>query len=160
MFFKKKDNVSRDAEQIAQDVEKFFFSGRYRKIKKIEDEYYTQMKRVQEAWSVLYNLKAYDSSQGRAFEALCIDNAKNYHAMREAEEGTPLEDDREYSVPAYTRLAMLYERRGEYDKAIEVCVDSIKARWVKGEYARLARMIKKSKKEASAEVLALLEGEQ
>lgn len=163
MFFKKRKDKFEESNDMLRDVladygeDGFYGSPEHEYIVKLQRTYYEQMEQIQEAWSVLYNLKAYDTDKADRFEDMCIDNIKNYFAMRSAEEGTPAEDDRDYDVPAYTRLAMLYERRGEYDKAIEVCAESIKDRWVKGEYARLARMIRKSKSEVSDDIMALLD---
>ena len=139
------------------ELMEFYDSEEYENIKRLQEAYYSQLEKIQEAWSVLYNLKAYDSEMADQFESACMENIRRYHEMRKAEEGTPVEDDHDLSVPAYTRLAMLYERRKDYDAAIETCVASIRAKGVKGEYARLARMIKKSEKPIGDDVMALLD---
>ena len=172
MFFKKKnrdkqieeymqsDEYKRMREEALKDVfsdMEFYESAEYERIRTLQDSYYEQMEKIQEAWSVLYNLKAYDSEMADQFESACMEDIRRYPEMRKAEEGTPVEDDHDLSVPAYTRLAMLYERRKDYDAAIETCVASIRAKGVKGEYARLARMIKKSEKPIGDDVMALLD---
>lgn len=154
MFFKKRNDTKQ--ERVSVDWG-YFNSEEYRRLQRIQHTYYDHVKKVQEAWSVLYNLDAYNTKRGDQFEKMCIENVRLHQEMRMAEEGTPVELERDLSVPGYTRLAMLYEKRGEYDKAIEVCADSIRARWVKGEYARLARMIKKSKKPVDDNIMALLD---
>ena len=59
------------------------------------------------------------------------------------------------NVPAFTRLAMLYEKQGEYEKAASICKEAC----ILGidERSRLVRMLKKSGRTPTAEESALIE---
>lgn len=61
------------------------------------------------------------------------------------------------NVPAFKRLAMIYEKRGEYEAAANICVNAIKSGFPAdgskaGMRGRLARMIKKGNLETTPEM--------
>jgi hypothetical protein len=102
---------------------------------------------------VLYNLKNYNGKRADKFEKMCLNGIGCYIEMREINlqynEKTPL------NVPAFTRLAMLYEKQGEYEKAAFICKEAC----VLGidERSRLVRMLKKAGRTPTAEEAALIE---
>lgn len=62
------------------------------------------------------------------------------------------------NVPAYKRLAMLYEKRGLFEESMTVCVDALQNdAWGDGMQARLARMIKKANRQPTEAELFLIE---
>lgn len=64
-------------------------------------------------------------------------------------------------IPFYYRLAMVYEKRGEYKQAAQVCIEALQADQADdgtkgGMQARLQRMIKKGKFEPTQEMMEFL----
>lgn len=123
--------------------------------------YYSNMEKVDAQWSVLSNLKIFTGEKADQFESTCFQNIQEYHDMVSYNMRTSEGYERPQRVPAYVRLAMLYEKQGKYDRAVEVCAAAIKAGAVndgsKGKmYGRLARMIRKSGIEVTPEVQALM----
>ena len=64
-------------------------------------------------------------------------------------------------VPAYRRLAMLYEKQGNYEASFEVCIEAIKSGILydgnkSGFKGRAARMIKKGNIQPDEEIITLL----
>lgn len=127
------------------------------------DKYYEYMGKVESAWSVLQNLKLFFGDEAEAFERLCIENLALYKNMIDYDAQNA---SRNYEppkhVPAYVRLAMLYEKQEKYQKAIDICVEAIKIGAYddhsKGKmYGRLARLIKKSGVQATPDIQKLIE---
>ena len=76
--------------------------------RKITDKYYPQMEKIEEQWSIMYNLKNYTGKRAEKFEQLCKDNISLYKQMATIENSygeTPPPN-----APAFKRLAMLYEK--------------------------------------------------
>jgi len=124
--------------------------------------YFEGLEKIEAQWSVLSNLGIFTGAQADAFEAACRENVGYYHAMvadyRQKSPGY----EQPAHVPAYVRLAMLYEKQGKYTDAIDVCAEAIRCGAIadgsKGKmYGRLARMIKKSGAEIPPEILQLTE---
>ena len=124
-----------------------------KEVKEVADNYYYLLPLIQREWSVLYNLKNYSGHQAKEFEKMCLNGIRYYIKMREIDlkynEKTPL------NVPAFTRLAMLYEKQGEYEKAAFIC----KQACIFGidERSRLIRMLKKAGRTPTAEETSLTE---
>lgn len=91
----------------------------------VSDKYYDQMtNEIQPGWSLLYQSKDYTSEFAKKYEQLCIENIKLFKEMVTIEKKN--DDYLSKRVPAYERLAMLYERQKRFDKAIEICNDAIR----------------------------------
>jgi tetratricopeptide (TPR) repeat protein len=122
---------------------------------KVADEYYSQMQKIQNEWSVLYNAKAYTGILADNFEKECIANIANYKEMRRI--------DKKYrqktatNVPAFKRLAMLYEKQGRFEDAVEVCKQAYSIGM--DERRRMARMIKKAGRTPTKKEQSILEKE-
>lgn len=129
------------------------FKKYQKEVKPVSDKYYNLLQLIQREWSVLYNLKDYNGKKAKAFEKMCLISIDYYKEMRiidlKYNEKTPV------NVPAFTRLAMLYEKQGEYEKAAFICKEAC----VLGidERSRLVRMIKKSGRTPTAEESALID---
>lgn len=119
-------------------------------------EHAKNYEKLEKMYSALYNLKDYFSANTERFIELCqhdislVDDYVRIHNMYNSSMPT--------AYPSFKRLAMIYEKRNEYDKAIEVCVQSIKKGFPDdgtsgGMYGRLARMIKKSGIDYSIDLL-------
>ena len=138
---------------IESETEKFM---RYQKeVKKVANAYYTQMKKIQEDWSTLYNFGAYTGFLAERFEKLCLANIANYKEM--------LIIDQKYgqktatNIPAFKRLAMLYEKQGRFEEAVEVCKQAYSLGM--DERSRMARMIKKAGRKPTQEELSIIDKE-
>ena len=124
-----------------------------KEVKNVADNYYYLLQLIQREWSVLYNLKDYNGKKANEFEKMCFNGINYYIEMRKIDlkydEKTPL------NVPAFTRLAMLYEKQGEYEKAAFICKEAC----VLGidERSRLVRMLKKAGRTPTAEESALID---
>lgn len=113
------------------------------------DDYYSGIEKIECMWAVLKNLDLLNSKDADTFEKLCTTNKKGYLNMI----GFDKNHNKQFApppyAPCYVRLAMLYEKRKEWDKAINICIEAIKYGAYddhsKGKmYGRLARMIKKA----------------
>lgn len=127
---------------------------RYQKeVKKISSHYYATMEQIETEWSVLYNLKEYTGEKATAYEKACKDNIELYKKMHEID--LKYGEKTATNIPAYKRLAMLYEKQGLYEKAVVVCKEAIS--FGMDERSRMIRMIKKVGRTATPEELAMLE---
>ena len=123
-----------------------------KEVKNASDNYYYLLSLIQREWSVLYNLNSYNGKQAKEFEEMCLNSIAYYMEMRQINlkynETTPL------NVPAFTRLAMLYEKQGEYEKAAFICKEAC----LLGidERSRLIRMLKKAGRTPTIEELSLI----
>ena len=134
-------------------AEKFM---RYQKEgKKVADAYYEQMQDIQADWSVLYNLGTYTGLLAEKFEKTCLANIANYREM--------LRIDKKYgektatNIPAFKRLAMLYEKQGRYEEAVEVCKQAYSLGM--DERSRMVRMIKKAGRKPNQEEQSIISKE-
>lgn len=129
------------------------FAKYQNEVKEAADNYFYLLSLIQREWSVLYNLNNYNGQQAKEFEKMCLNDIGYYMEMREIDlkynKNTPL------NVPAFTRLAMLYEKQGEYEKAAFVCKEAC----ILGidERSRLVRMLKKAGRTPTVEEISLIE---
>ena len=119
-------------------------------------KYFSTLQEIESMWSVMYNLKLMSGEKADAFEVKCKENIVELYYMLDASKKAKFDS----SVPAYIRLATLYERQERYQDAINICVDAIKAGAIddgsKGKmYGRLARLIRKSGIEVNDDILSL-----
>ena len=125
------------------------------------DKYYTGMENIQAMWSVMYNLKITTGEKAEQFENACYENIEDLKTMIATQKAANFPSDIPPQVPAFVRLAMLYEKQQRYEEAINICVTAIKCGAThdgnKGTmYGRLARLVKKSGITPSKEAEALL----
>lgn len=116
-------------------------------LRPVSDEYFYQFQLMEKNWSTLSKLKDYHGSQAQNFEMLCKDNIKVCRKMIAIEK--KYKENPTENIPAFKRLAMLYEKQGDFEKAISVCVDAIRSGSWSGMQGRLDRMIKKAGREPS-----------
>lgn len=127
----------------------------YQKLRKRSENLYTK---IEDAYTVLRNMDAYNTESGNKFISMC----EKYFSM--TTELWPYwekyEIDVLYAMP-YTRLSMVYEKRGDYYNAALVCVRSINDGFpydgpASRMHNRLSRMIKKGKFEPTEEMKKIL----
>lgn len=121
----------------------------------IADLYYPQMQDIEDDWSVLRDRKSYSGKKSEAFIHKCLENIDLYKRMIEIELRFGYRQPP--NAPAFKRLAMLYEKRGDYEKSISVCVDALQCgAWGGGMRKRLKQMIAKAGREARPEESVLI----
>lgn len=140
--------------------DKYIYTKKY---KALLDKYYDRLPSIDNLWSVLYNLGDFNGSYAQDYEKLCIENIMCFKDIYH--EFCLQYNTVEFScVPAYKRLAMLYEKQGKYDKATMVCLEAIRYgvpnEYGDGDtgkmYSRLARMAKKAGMLDSPDVKTIL----
>ena len=103
------------------------------------------MENIQAMWSVMYNLKITTGEKAEQFENACYENIEDLKTMIAAKKAANFPIDIPPQVPAFVRLAMLYEKQQRYEEANKGTM-----------YGRLARLVKKSGITPSKEAEALL----
>ena len=134
----------------------------YKEMEKANAKYYNGLDKIESMWSVMYNLKSYEGSNADKFETICYESIKYLGIMINAQKNANYGNSIPLHVPAYVRLAMLYEKREDYEKAINICADAIRAGFIndgnKGKmYGRLARLIHKSGINVDSNISKLIE---
>lgn len=107
-------------------------------------EHYDNIEKIKVQYNIIFNLKDYYGSAAERFIKLCerdIELAPQVLKICSKYEGEP-----PYSYYTFRQLAILYERRKEYEDAIDVCIKAIELGFTdEGEmFGRLARLLKKS----------------
>lgn len=143
----KRDNYIRFAND---DTIRFERYGK--EVNKVANRYYATMEQIEKEWSILYNLKEYTGNRAAAFEKACKDNIELYKRMHEID--LKYGEKTATNIPAYRRLAMLYEKQGFYEKSVAVCKEAIS--FGMDERSRMIRMIKKAGRTPTAEEAALI----
>lgn len=146
----KRKNKWSFAESDAEKYERYL-----KEVKRVADRYYNQLPKIQEGWSVLYNLGNYTGSLADKFEKSCLSNIESYKEI--------LRIDMKHgqktatNIPAFKRLAMLYEKQGRFEESAEVCRQAIT--YGMDERSRMARMIKKAGRRPTFEEQSIFEKE-
>lgn len=121
-------------------------------VKSISDKYYSLMDNIQRDWSVLYNLKDYTGKIAHKIEEECFEDIALYNKMREIDmkygESSPT------NIPAFKRLAMLYEKQEKFEEAIDICKQACS--FGMDERSRMIRMIKKAGRNPTREELKII----
>lgn len=159
-FSSKKDTIKFSIDYTPSSESYFEDSNWRNEVYSASEKYFSGLEQIESMWSVLYNLGITSGEQADSFIEKCHTNLIDLQNM--------LETNRKYGydytipphVPAYVRLAMLYEKQHDYQKAIDICVQAIQAGAIndgsKGKmYGRLARLIKKSGIQVNEEILSL-----
>ena len=126
-----------------------------KELKPISDKYYALLEKIEKDWSTLYNLKEYTGTFAQKVEKECIDAINYFKKMHAIDikygESSP------QNIPAFRRLAMLYERQGKYESSVDVCKQAISLDM--DERARMLRMIKKAGRTPTDEEMKLINNE-
>lgn len=131
----KKENKWVFPESKAEKHERYL-----KEVDAVASRYYDKLQEIEKDWSVLYNLKNYTGPLADGFEKKCLANIEDYKEMRRI--------DKKYgqktatNIPAFKRLAMLYEKQGRFEEAVEVCKQAYSLGM--DERSRMVRMIKKA----------------
>lgn len=117
------------------------------------NKYLALLEQIEKQWSELYNSKNYKSKLSSTIEKECYEAMSYYEKVRNIDikhEKEPLKGSK-----VITRLAMLYERQGNYEKSIEICKRACSLGM--DERSRMLRMIKKAQREPNEEEKSLLD---
>lgn len=148
--------------EMGRRRDKYIFTAKY---KRLSDNYYKDLTRIDTLWSTLYNINDFNGSYAKNYEELCLKNINAFKQIYD-EFCIPYKTVEFSCVPAYKRLSMLYEKQKRYKEAVMVCIDAIQ-HGVPNEYgdggsgkmyARLARMAKKAEMLDNPEVKFLITG--
>jgi len=124
-------------------------------LKPASDAYYAGMKKIQSGWSILYNSKSFTGPAADQYIVECYENIALYKLMSsiEIKHGKKPPEN----VPAYKRLAMIYEKRGQFKQSANICTEALlNGAYGDGMTNRFIRMLKKSGKEPSHEERELI----
>ena len=118
----------------------------------ISSKYYDLLEKIEKDWSALYNLREYEGTLAHKVEKECIDAINYFEKMHDIDikygEVSP------QNIPAFKRLAMLYERQGKYESSVNICKQAIHSGM--DERARMLRMIKKAGRTPTDEEMKLI----
>lgn len=114
--------------------------------------YLSLLEKIQKNWSVLYNTGNYRGEIAKQMESDCIEDIKLFEIIRTVDlrygQTSP------QNIPAFKRLAMLYEKQGKYEDSIIICKKAYS--YGMDERERMARMIKKAGRKPTSEELIIL----
>lgn len=118
----------------------------------ISSKYYDLLEKIEKDWSALYNLREYEGTLAHKVEKECIDAINYFEKMHDIDikygEVSP------QNIPAFKRLAMLYERQGKYESSVNICKQAIHSGM--DERARMLRMVKKAGRTPTDEEMKLI----
>lgn len=123
-----------------------------KEVKPVADKYYTLLEKIEKDWSTLYNLKDYTGTLSQKIEQECLDSIHWFNKMHAID--IKYSETSPKNIPAFKRLAMLYERRSDYERAIDMCKQAISLGM--DERSRMLRMIKKSGRTPTADEMELI----
>ena len=125
----------------------------------IENWHYENLEKIKMQYSVLNNLKTYNGEAMDSLIELCYFDISLAERLKDywlkAWKELP-------NYETFKRLAIIFEKRKEYDKAIEICVQAIETGFTKdgtdGQmYGRLAKLISKSGKDIPPKIQKLIQ---
>ena len=126
--------------------EAYFDGMRDKAFISMEREYYQLLEEIESDYSVLVNSIAVNDAMYNRLEEKCIRGTALFQMLvplwEKYERGVP------YSSPPYKRLAMIREKKGDYEGAALACVQQLRLGVMGdgtkgGMRGRLARMVKK-----------------
>lgn len=123
-----------------------------KEVKPVADKYYTLLEKIEKDWSTLYNLKDYTGTLSQKIEQECLDSIHWFNKMHAID--IKYSETSPKNIPAFKRLAMLYERRSDYERAIDMCKQAISLGM--DERSRMLGMIKKSGRTPTADEMELI----
>ena len=128
--------------------------ARYQKeVDPVARKYYDRMTQIQNDWSVIYNLGDYTCALAHKFEEDCFKNIADYKKMSAID--AKYEQKTATNIPALKRLAMLYEKQGKFEEAIEICKQACS--FGMDERSRMIRMIQKAGRAPTTEEERILQ---
>lgn len=87
--------------------------------------YYNGFVQINALWSKIRNSKDFSGLDAKQLESMCYKNLELLRVYNIKERADLGHYEMPPSVPAYTRLAMLYEKQGKYKEALRVTEDAL-----------------------------------
>lgn len=127
--------------------------------KALEQEYYDLLQKIEDKYKALNQKGDFSGRPGANLAAKCEKAISLFLTL------VPLWESYEEPIPrcpVFARQSMIFEKRGEYDRAAAVCVVAIRAGFSDdgtkgGMVGRLKRLLKKGKLKPTQEILELLQ---
>ena len=117
------------------------------------NKYFDLMNKIERNWSVLYNSKKYTGRLAVTFENDCLNDIAYFKKMYEID--LKYGENPPPNIPAFRRLAMLYEKQERFEEAVAVSEEALL--YGMDERSRMLRMIKKAGRSPSSEEEAALD---
>lgn len=142
--------------EIQQEKERLALHRQYLKeVRNPRNNYQKNVRKIETKWSVMNNMKDFGGQRGKEFEKLCIQNIDDLRKYVEIE--VKYKKELPTKAPAFKRLAMLYEKWKEYEKAASVCRMYLQLGMRPEKMdARMVRMIKKAGRTPTEEELKII----
>lgn len=124
-----------------------------KELRPVFNKYNKLLDLIQHQWPDLYKSKDYNSKLAAKIEKECDEAVSYFKEIQKI--------DSKYNQPVmngspiFTKLALLYERRGDYEKSIKVCKMAIEIGM--DESKRMEKLIRKAGREPTSEEFSLLE---
>lgn len=134
------ERLKKENKWVFPESEAEKFQRYLKEVDAVAGRYFDKMQEIEKDWSVMYNLKTYTGSIADKFEKKCLANIADYREMRRID--SKYGEKTATNIPAFRRLAMLYEKQGRFEDAVEVCKHAYSLGM--DERSRMARMIKKA----------------
>lgn len=131
------------------------FSKYEEKFRPLFNEYSKSALNIKLEWTAISNEKFYTGQRVNLLIELCKHNIEIYKKMVVLE--NQHNKDHLQESEGYKRLAMIYEKQEDYEKAIAVCKEAILLGDIKSMPSKLNRMIKKLRREATNEEKELIQ---
>lgn len=146
-----KESYYHGASYGSNDLDDYFKIEK--KYSKILDQHFKNIEKIKMLYTVANNLSLPDSPEMQKVINLCLDDIalapQIYNYCKEmANHYNDNLDNHLFNYVSFQRLAIIYEKQGEYQKAIDICRQAIELGFYKDGTAgqmpgRMARLIKK-----------------
>lgn len=123
------------------------FSRYQEELRPVADRYIELITQIKSDWSRLSHTKDYRSNLSDKIEKDCLAAIGLYEKIHKIDK--KYDEDPMTGSPVFSKLALLYERRNEYEKAINVCMKAYEFKI--DETNRILRLIKKAGREPTEE---------
>ena len=146
------ERLKRTNKWIFPESETERFEKYQKEVSAISQAYFKRMNEIQKSWSAISSGGDYTGELAHKLEKICLLNVAEYEKIsiidKKYDQKTPT------NIPALKRLAMLYEKQGRFEEAIEICKKACS--FGMDECSRMTRMIKKAGRTPTLEEEKLL----
>lgn len=145
---KNKDNAKVEVGGNTKKQSKSEKFARYQaELRPVADRYIELITQIKSDWSRLIHIKDYKSTLANKIEKDCLAAIVLYEKIQKIDK--KYDEDPTTGSPVFSKLALLYERRNEYENAISVCKKAYEFKI--DETNRMLKLIKKAGREPTEE---------
>ena len=145
---KNKDNAKVEVGGNTKKQSKSEKFARYQaELRPVADRYIELITQIKSDWSRLIHIKDYKSTLANKIEKDCLAAIVLYEKIQKIDK--KYDEDPMTGSPVFSKLALLYERRNEYENAISVCKKAYEFKI--DETNRMLKLIKKAGREPTEE---------